>query len=414
MNPTVAKIAAFALSLFILVYVGYQAWQAFYDPYVTNTVYQETYVQNQTLNGFFVREETVIDGTLSGVVSYNYQNAEKVAKNAVIASVYDSQNDLYLLRQIELLQQRRDSLAEVQDKGSSEGLKLDLLAKQISDDEMALIQTVDQNDFSSLNAIYEDLMSSTNKFNICVDKDLSFESQIASLDQQIATLKAQVSPSTDAISTSKSGYFSSTVDGWEAQLTPDMLSDLTIDEAADILANQTAATPPDSIGRIMTRDTWYFVALMTAREAQEYTLGGTITLSFQSKSLRQIPATVKQIITEKGNDQAVVVLSSSYLDENFVTMRFEKPSAELHKYTGIIIPKEAVRIRKLDNGEGELVDTKVVYVQVGLSVKYRLLNVIYEDEDIIISKVVNDSNYVAMYDQVILKGKDLDVISTAS
>lgn len=408
MNSVLSKIASLALALFLLIYVGYQAWQAFYNPYVTQTVYRESYVQNQTLDGFFVREETVMEESGSGVVSYHCQNAEKVAKYATVASIYGSQDDLLLLRQVELLQQRKDNLEEAQSRSTSEGLKLDLLAQQISNYETELIRAADQNDFSNLDTIYENLMFNVNKFNSYVNKGLSFEGQIASLQQQITSLQSQISPAKNTIATSKSGYFSGVVDGWETVLTPDMLSDLTIEQTANILKETNAVTPPDSIGRIMTEDTWYFVALMTAEEAENYRQGSTVTLNFHSDSMRKVPSTVKNIITEKGNDKAVVVLSGSYLDEDFVTMRFEKPTAQLRSYTGIIIPKEAVRIRKLDNGEGEMIDTKVVYVQVGQTVTHRLLNVIYEDEDIIISKSVNDSKYVSMYDQVILKGKGLN------
>lgn len=405
MNSVAAKVTAFLLSLLMLAYVGYQAWLAFYNPYVTEAVYLESYVEHQQLDGFFVRSETVIEGAQTGVVGYNYQNGEKVAKNATVAEIYSSTEDLLLLQKINILQGQRDVLQEVQSKETSEGLKLDLLSEQISDYEMELIRAVDQNEFSTLDSISENLMFQINKFNSYVNKALSFESEIARLDTEIAQLQASVSPTQGSVTTSQSGYFSSTVDGWESILTPDILSDLTVERAAEILEQTTADSIPASIGRICTSDTWYFVALMTSKEAQSYTLNGTVTLKFTTRSTREVPATVVQIVQEE--EQAAVIFSGDYLDENFVTMRFEKPTVQLHSYTGIIVPRDAIRIRELEDENGELVDTKVVYIQVGQSVQYRLLNIIYEDEDIVVSKAMNDSQYVAMYDQVILKGKDL-------
>lgn len=234
MNSIAAKITAFVLSLLMLAYVGYQAWLAFYDPYVTEAVYLESYVEHQQLNGFFVRSEILIEGAQTGVVGYNCQNGEKVAKNATVAEIYSSTDDLLLLQKISTLQEQRDVLAEVQSKETSEGLKLDLLSKQISDYEMELIRAVDQNEFGTLDSTGRNLMFQINKFNSYVNKNLSFESEIARLDAEIEQLQASVSPTQGSVTTSQSGYFSSTVDGWESTLTPDMLADLTVSRAEEI------------------------------------------------------------------------------------------------------------------------------------------------------------------------------------
>ena len=53
-------------------------------------------------------------------------------------------------------------------------------------------------------------------------------------------------------------------------------------------------------------------------------------------------------------------------------------------------------------------DQKVVYILVGKSVYARQVNPVYEDEYVVISKIMNSSDYVGIYDQVILKGKGLD------
>lgn len=407
MNSFASKVIALVLSVLMLAYVGYQAYLSFYDPYETEVVQKEQYLQTVPLDGYFVRDELVVEEKKEGVIGYNYKNAEKIPKNAVLANIYESESDLYYLKKVETLTEEKKILEEAQNRDSSEGLKLDLLASQISDNEMSLVQCVDNNDFSSLNSTYRNLMLNLNKFNIHVNKITSFSEAIASVELQIATLQSQISQVKDTVKVSESGYFSNVVDGFESRFTTDSLADLTLNEIQSNLTVE-RGQPLDNIGKIIRNNTWYFVSMIQSKEASLFAEGTTITLKFSSESTREVPAVVERVITEPDSDFAAVVFSSDYLDENFVTMRFEKPTAVVKNYTGIVIPKEAIRIRSTTDEEGNPVDQKVVYILVGKSVYARQVNPVYEDEYVVISKIMNSSDYVGIYDQVILKGKGLD------
>ena len=150
MNSTAAKILSVLISLFMIAYVGYQAFLSFYDPYETEIVKKEQYIESVQLNGFFVRNEQVIPTTKNGVIGYNYKNAQKISRNSVVANVYTDKNDLYNLKKIELLKKQKAILEEAHSEDSSEGLKLDLLSKQISEGELAIVQAVDNSDLSTL------------------------------------------------------------------------------------------------------------------------------------------------------------------------------------------------------------------------------------------------------------------------
>ena len=96
------------------------------------------------------------------------------------------------------------------------------------------------------------------------------------------------------------------------------------------------------------------------------------------------------------------------MDSDFLTMRFETPRVLISSYSGIVIPKEAIRIRTITDDEGNTVQEKVVYAMFGKSARARRLDIVYEDDDVIISSATGQSGYISAYDQVIIKGKELN------
>lgn len=408
MNSFGSKLAALLLSLFLIAYVGYQAYNALYNPYETQTVTIGHYVQDVDLDGFFIRDEMVLPAKRAGVIRYNYDSAQKVSKNAVIASVYESENDLYNLKRLESLERQKAILEEAQDRENIDGVKLDLLNKQTSAQKLALVKCVDEGDLTSLDDTVESLMLGINKFQVFIDSEVSYQPTIDALAAEIEALRASVPKEKGTITSEESGYFANVVDGYEGVFTPELLEDLTVSMVEECLENR-EVTFRDNIGKLERDDRWYFVSLATAKEAElfssTYENGWSLKLKFSSQSNREVTARVEQLLIE--GDKAAIVLSSTYLDEDFAVMRFEKPRAVIADYSGILIPKEAVRIRKVTGEDGTEQNVKGVYVQVGDSTRFKRADVIYEDSYILISQPNVNESYIANYDQVIIKGKDL-------
>lgn len=411
MNQTITRIVVIFFSVFILVYIAYQAIGNLYIPYEAEIVTQSTYQQSVDLDGFFVRSEKILPQSKSGIISYPYKNAQKVPKDAVIANVYQSEQDLYSLNKIELLESQLKILEDSQADFASGGLvKLDLLNKQIAETKLELISCVDNGDFSNLDQIHNSLMLNLDKFTVGLSGEDGYSSAISSLKLQIESIRNSISPAISSISTEDSGYFSSYVDNYESIFTLDMLEKLKISDVQQQLETKREAKT-SSIGKIVLSDIWYFVSIIPAKqtEAFEKIANGdnTITLKFSSQSVREITASIEQVIKEEGNDKAVVIFKSNYMDDSFISMRFEKPKALLQQYTGILIPKESIRIGQTTDKDGNKTDVKGVYTLFGKVVRFKWLDIVYEDEYVLISKPNTSDKYVSIYDHVIVKGKDL-------
>lgn len=408
MKPVIKKLLIILVSLLLLVYIGYQAYLVAYEPYETVVVKQGTYTKELELDGFFVRDEAALTTEKSGVVGYPYKNGEKVPINAEVARVYSSEADLHVLQKIDILTQQRDVLKQIQSSTGGEGLKIDLVKRQLTDAKFSLMRAVDTRNLSNLDSLRNEILLCLNRYALCVGEDLKLDEAIQQTESEIATLQSQVPGSVGTVTAGRSGYFCNVTDGLEEKFSFSALDNLTIADAQAMLAAETVKTSEQTIGKIAYTNQWRFVAVIPSEEASSFKEGNTMTLTFTASSVKETSVTVERLITEENAEKAVVIFSGMDMDSDFLTMRFESPRVLISSYSGIVIPKEALRIRTTTDDEGNIVQEKVVYAMLGKSARARSLDIVYEDDDVIISNATGQSGYISAYDQVIIKGKELN------
>ncbi len=400
-----ALLALFALIL--LVYVGYQAYLVAYEPYETTIVKESTYAKELTLNGFFVRDESVLESEYQGVVGYQYQTAEKVPAGAQVARIYENESDLYILDKIEDLKSQRSVLKEIQGSVGGDALKIDLVKRQLNDAKFALMRAADTGNFSNLDSLQTEILLCLNRYALCLGDDLQLDEAIQDLNREIESLQAQVPSSIGSVKTNKSGYFSSLTDGLEDTFTIGSIDTLTVSEAKAMLSKKGQSNTA-AVGKVAYDNRWRFVAVVPQEDRDRFRVGRTTTLTFTASVVHSVRVTVEKIITEEGSSDVVVVFAGKDMDADFLTMRFEDPRVTVTSYSGIVIPKDAVRIRTTKDENGNTHSEKIVYAVVGKSARARKLSIVYEDENVIVSEATGQSDYVAAYDQVIIKGKELN------
>ena len=409
MKPLGKKLLIAFFSLLLLIYIGYQAYLVAYEPYETVVVKEETYTKSLELEGFFVRDEAVLKTGQSGIIGYQYKSGEKVPINAEIARIYEKEADLYALEKIDALTQQRDILNQLQNSTGGEGLKIDLVSQQLADAKYSLMRAVDTGDLSNIDSLSNEILLCLNQYALCIGEDLNITNVIGDIDSEIASLQSQIPNAVGSVKTERSGYFCSTTDGLEEKFSFSSLENLTVADAEEMLAASVSSqTAENVIGKMTYSNGWKFVAVVPASEAAIFKEGATETFSFAAAAGKESSVTVERIMTEEDAEKAVVIFSGMDMDNDFLTMRFENPRVQTVSYSGIVIPKEAVRIRTATDEEGDTVQEKVVYAMFGNSARARSLDIIYEDDDVIISNATGQSGYISAYDQVIIKGKELN------
>ena len=105
-SKKIRTIGAVILAVLVLLSVGYQVFQATHHAFQTETAMYGQVSDVLQTEGFVIREETVIDETVSGVLSYRVADGTRVAKGGVIADVFSTESDASAQREKERLEKR--------------------------------------------------------------------------------------------------------------------------------------------------------------------------------------------------------------------------------------------------------------------------------------------------------------------
>jgi hypothetical protein len=88
------------------------------------------------------------------------------------------------------------------------------------------------------------------------------------------------------------------------------------------------------------------------------------------------------------------------MNPDVASLRHETAEIVIASHTGLKIPSSALRV----NDDGE----KGVYVLSGNIAKFRKVNIVYSEDDFVLSRTEEgQEGYVRLYDNIITEGKDL-------
>lgn len=403
MNSYTVKILIFLLSVFILITISSQIYFAFQDSYETETAVLYSASEKASFKGVFIRNETVLEYDGNGVIGYAEADGNKVAKNSVIASIYDSEHELAIKQKIEKYKQELKLLNKAQNKGTVQVAQPEFLSQQINQKYSSIAAAVEQKDYETVEAERSELLTLMNIMKIVVKEETDYNSRIEFIQTQIASLEAQLGTSTENLTVDKEGYFVSYVDGYENSINFDTVDTLTPEKIAEIKDEKITAENSNKIGKIIDGYKWKMAGIVD-NSKKRYIAGSKAKLKIETS-----PDTVDVIIDEVRNtenpEQSVVIVSCDKLTYEYVQHRTERAELILNDYTGIKVPRSAIRFL---NGE------KGVYVQMGQQVNFRKLRVIFEGDDYVLSENTTEPGYLMLYDDVVIEGIKQQEITTAA
>lgn len=376
----------------VIVFIGHHLWSYLHKPYQTETVTQTVLVKEITLDGFFVRDESLVEGSTSGILKYNYADGRRVKAGSELCSIYSSQQDQINLQLAEEYREAYDELKALSSEGSVKGSRIDIVVKQTAQLQSEYVAQIEAGEFARAKEIKEDLTYQLNKLQLCKGEVTDYNDAMELLQGKIESLSSG-SKALGSVTAPKNGYFSSRVDGLEETLSLSGCKDMTVADAADILSDK--AVSGEGVGKIVTSNYWYYCALTDTNElTKALSVGKEVELHFSSLNVGE--CTLSLVAKAEEEEKTLLVFQSSIMNKDFINARFEHASITISSYDGIGVSKEAQRFQ---NG------VKGVYILRGTTVLFKKLDPIYEDEDIIISRYTTDSDYVSVYDDVIVGGE---------
>ncbi|MCR4796738.1 MULTISPECIES: HlyD family efflux transporter periplasmic adaptor subunit [Ruminococcus] len=369
-------------------------------------------VSSKEYKGVFIRDEEMILYNGGGVLSYNVSDGGKVGNGTIIAEAYPSDEQLSIKHERAKLEKELAVLQKIQNPGTLESAQPANLSESIDENYRRLIYCRDMGDFETLDEVSEELLVKLSTYQIITEEVQGFSQKISDIKAEIARLDAKKVSPQEIIPAKRSAYFASYIDGYEEKLTSKNLDSLTVSMLEGITDRK--STAPNVVGKLIDGYGWY-LALVADNSKKEYAIGDEVKLRFDS-SAEAYPAVITDI-RDESKTKSIIIISCDKFNYDLVQHRAEIVELIKGEYTGLKVPREAIRFADIkttytdENGnEAEKVLTsKGVYIRKGEQVLFKKIKVIYEGSDYVLSEITDDTDeYLALYDDIMLEEVEKD------
>lgn len=385
-------VAVLVVALFLIMHL----YKAFYNPITTGSVINYTTNNGIDIKVTAIRDEKVLTTSDNGVISYNVTDGEKVKSGGKVASMYASSDDADNNNEIEKLESTIKDLEEVDGYNSTEAIDIDVLDGKIEDTLLAFNEDVKKGVISGSQNSGE-LLKLINRRQIATGVSDGFSSLIKSYKSELESLKAKKANATSSIKTKTAGYFSSAVDGYENVLKSSKVSEITPETLLKVKPENKEYSSK-VVGKIVSDYEWYLAAPISLDDSLKLKKGESFTLLTNYESIPKLPVTVKSINKGKQGNSAVVIFSCTYMNSDLATMRQKEMTVVLETYSGLQVNSKAIRFVKGKKG---------VYVVSGSVLSFVPVNVLYSTDNYCICEAQTTGVRLKLYDEVIIKGKNL-------
>ena len=396
-NVNKSNVLIISVIVLIVLFVVIQFYKVTHIELKTQTATISTVYDKVSSEALFIRDESVVEKSPSGVTVACFQDGDKINVNGNVAMQFSSSKAAAnyskyaeLTKQIKYYQ-----TLEAQTVGQSADLET------INEDiEQKVINYADGLAKNRIGDTAEDLDSVLVRRQLIIGEDVNLLSIIENLRDQRNNYQSYSKPDR-YIKTDKSGVFSSYTDGYENLIDYSKAEETTIDGFKSALkAVDKAQNVSNNIGKLVTSYTWYVQTLVSADTVKNLENGDYVNIVLKDDTSKSFKAEIvngAEIVL--GQKETLLVLKLNEMDADIAKLRKAEIEIRRNNYEGIKVPSEALHV--LDGKKG-------VYVLIASQVKFREVNVIYSDDDYVLAEY-DESNEksIHLYDKIITQGKDL-------
>lgn len=396
-NVNKSNVLIISVIVLIVLFVVIQFYKVTHIELKTQTATISTVYDKVSSEALFIRDESVVEKSPSGVTVACFQDGDKINVKGNVAMQFSSSKAAAnyskyaeLTKQIKYYQ-----TLEAQTVGQSADLET------INEDiEQKVINYADGLAKNRIGDTAEDLDSVLVRRQLIIGEDVNLLSIIENLRDQRNNYQSYSKPDR-YIKTDKSGVFSSYTDGYENLIDYSKVEETTIDGFKSALkAVDKAQNVSNNIGKLVTSYTWYIQTLVSADTVKNLENGDYVNIVLKDDTSKSFKAEiVNGAEIALGQKETLLVLKLNEMDADIAKLRKAEIEIRRNNYEGIKVPSEALHV--LDGKKG-------VYVLIASQVKFREVNVIYSDDDYVLAEY-DESNEksIHLYDKIITQGKDL-------
>lgn len=325
---------------------------------------------------YIFRDEFLLNSSGSGSANYLASDGEKVSINQAVADVFSDSSGYNIRTRVANI----DNQLKLLDK-SSIGVNADRtdtssVDAQIYSSYTEVIDRASNGEFLYALKSSSDLLIGLNKRQLITGEARGFDARIEALRADRQALVAQLSGKQETILTNKSGYFYTETDGFEEIFTVEALDALTFDVFDKLVAslndkNAEGQQATNKIGKIVSSYSWYVAIKLEKQRAAHLVVGNSYDVEFPYNYDMKISMKLEKVVTEPGNKEAILVLSSGKMPKDFNYMRNQEAKIITDSFEGLRVPSSSVRVV-----EG----VKGVYTLYGSKVVFKKIDIIYEGD----------------------------------
>ena len=419
----VKKIIMVIITLLVIAYVIFQVSRASFTQVKTVSAKETVAYDSFTADCYVVRDETMIEYSGDGIISYNHDDGAKVSVNEAVAGVFENADSAGKKKDIEHLKEQIEELEWLQKNLDNITQSPDELDKAIGNNLVEANQLLNTGDLSEVNGNIERVVYYINERQLVTGKTTDYNERINKLKKKLDELEKSSAKQKKSmeIKSPVTGYFVGSADGYENIIKTSQLKSL---KPSDIEGDaiKPINVPSKVIGKTINGVYWYLVCKVTPDDILKLKNNPTLKLDIPVVSSQKINVELYSINQEKRDSDGVAVFRGTMMNDEMASFRRGEISVIVEEYSGISIPKSAVHDKEItklteDSSGNVKTDSKTVtgvYVKLGNSVSFREIFPIYSGENIVISDTdknltpfSNEFGKLEVYDEIIVEGANL-------
>lgn len=394
------RFAALLLGILFAVYIFFQVYNTVSPTYKSEVAVMYELSDTITSKGFVLRSENV-SAASSGTLYYTVRNGDRVAKGAVVAERFGSEEDAARSEYVKRLKEELEMVKSLSNEGRS-GVNIDSVRRSIQSLLSSFSRDISRHQYSGIYSFRNQLLSLISSYQMASGSEIDVSEYQALLEEKIREASSGTASAYGSVTSGYSGYFIDYSDGCEGLFDLAEIDSMSVELAGELQGRIDESYSVDaSRFRIVDDYDWYYVTVLDAEEASRLRPGYRYSVEFAYSGAGELPGTVYSVNYGEDGKKAAVVFTFDRVGAASSQLRSETATIRFNNYKGIKVDRTSLRLV-----DGEL----GVFIKYGDTVKFRKLNIIYETDDYVLSSATEGSSYLlSLYDEVIVSGKNLYV-----
>ncbi len=357
--------------------------------------------------GYVFREQTVIKAPEGGYVYCEVAEDQRVKSGETVISIYKNEINAEAnseLQQIESEINRLSANASKENAYSQDAAKIE---QNIAITLRNVPRLKNKGAVGNIAVIKSDVNSLIENRRVVLGEaepqDRSAE--INALKKKRAEVEKQYNIERTVVHAPVSGAFTSGIDGFEEALSPKFLEGIngeylrSLDERKITAEKASKVENGALIGKIVDNFGWSVAAIVPTEMVDDVYVGDRMGLRFTDIGVESVTGTVSLIKNEENKKSVIVVKCDEYVDMIYSTSRAQIQFIK-ERYEGFRVPVASIRMWEGKTG---------VYIIKNDRAKFVPVDILYNNKEwvIISEQVTVGEKTIKLYDELIIKGKDI-------